>query len=63
MVFLSAPLSGKPGKRNWRVINMKGRSSVGNMGDIFDRDSTRFDEMKEGLISIGGRNLRLPLHF
>ena len=30
---------------------------------LASRDSTRFDEMKEGLISIGGRNLRLPLHF
>ena len=27
------------------------------------RDSTGFGAMEEGLISSGGRNLRLPLHF
>ena len=38
MVLLSAPLSGKRGKRKWRVINMKGRSSVGNVEAIAFRD-------------------------
>ena len=27
------------------------------------RDSTGFGEMEGGLISRGGRNLRVPLHF
>ena len=34
-----------------------------NINNLTYADSTRFEEMKEGLISIGGRNLRLPLHF
>ena len=56
-----SPLTFDSDLRELLMVPWESRNTV-ELG-VASRDSTRFDEMKEGLISIGGRNLRLPLHF
>ena len=54
----------KEGKRKgWQSVRrLFEKSGTVELGKT-SRDSTGFGEMEGGLISRGGRNLRVPLHF